>query len=449
MSFRAFAPLIGIEKNGKQKIWKATVEMKKDGTNHAIATFEWGQIDGKKQITVREYTEGKNIGKKNETTPYEQCVFETNRKWIDKQEKEGYQEQEQQPQQQQPQQQQQQQKEQEQQQKEQEQQQKEQEQQQQQTQKPLIKFIVKSSGSNAGGSNASSNNSNNSDKSIIYPMLAKTYEPNGSKNKRNNIIFPCLVQPKLDGLRCVAYAGLAQSRTGSYFKTVNHILEALAPFFKAHPNIALDGELYTMDIPFETLAGLIKKEKISEKDRALLSNVSYHIYDMIDRTNPNRVYSDRHAFLCAHLASIVSATGSPIALVETEKTTNISEFRDKFSKYISNGYEGIMLRNCSGVYRTNYRSDDLQKYKEFMEEEYVITGFKEGDGRDKGTVIWECQTAEKKVFNVRPRGTIESRRELFDNAAKYIGAKLTVVFQELSEQGVPRFPVGKAIREGY
>lgn len=428
MSFRAFAPLIGIEKNGKQKIWKATVEMKKDGTNHAIATFEWGQIDGKKQITVREYTEGKNIGKKNETTPYEQCVFETNRKWIDKQEKEGYQEQQQQPQ-------------------EQPQEQQPQQPQQQTQNKPLIKFIVKSSGSNAISDN--SNNSNNSDKSIIYPMLAKTYEPNGSKNKRNNIIFPCLVQPKLDGLRCVAYAGLAQSRTGSYFKTVNHILEALAPFFKAHPNVALDGELYTMDIPFETLAGLIKKEKISEKDRALLSNVSYHIYDMIDRTNPSLVYSDRHAFLCAHLASIVSATGSPIALVETEKTTNISEFRDKFSKYISNGYEGIMLRNCSGVYRTNYRSDDLQKYKEFMEEEYVITGFKEGDGRDKGTVIWECQTAEKKVFNVRPRGTIESRRELFDNAAKYIGAKLTVVFQELSEQGVPRFPVGKAIREGY
>lgn len=428
MSFRAFAPLIGIEKNGKQKIWKATVEMKKDGTNHAIATFEWGQIDGKKQITVREYTEGKNIGKKNETTPYEQCVFETNRKWIDKQEKEGYQTQQQQ--QQQPQE-----------------QQAQQQQQQPPKNKPLIKFIVKSSGSIASGDK--SNNSNNSDKSIIYPMLAKTYEPNGSKNKRNNIIFPCLVQPKLDGLRCVAYAGLAQSRTGSYFKTVNHILEALAPFFKAHPNVALDGELYTMDIPFETLAGLIKKEKISEKDRALLSNVSYHIYDMIDRTNPSLVYSDRHAFLCAHLASIVSATGSPIALVETEKTTNISEFRDKFSKYISNGYEGIMLRNCSGVYRTNYRSDDLQKYKEFMEEEYVITGFKEGDGRDKGTVIWECQTAEKKVFNVRPRGTIESRRELFDNAAKYIGAKLTVVFQELSEQGVPRFPVGKAIREGY
>jgi len=436
-SFRAFAPLIGIEKNGKHKIWNATVEMKKDGTNHAIATFEWGQIDGKKQITVREYTEGKNIGKKNETTPYEQCVFETNRKWIDKQEKEGYQQQ----QQQQPQQQQQ--------------QPQQQQPQQQQTQnKPLIKFIVKSSGSTAmtdksSSSDKSSTDKSSGDKSIIYPMLAKTYEPTGSKNKRNNIIFPCLVQPKLDGLRCVAYAGLAQSRTGSYFKTVNHILEALAPFFKAHPNIALDGELYTMDIPFETLAGLIKKEKISEKDRALLSNVSYHIYDMIDRTNPSLVYSDRHAFLCSHLASIVSATGSPIALVETEKTTNISEFRDKFSKYISNGYEGVMLRNCSGVYRTNYRSDDLQKYKEFMEEEYVITGFKEGDGRDKGTVIWECQTAEKKVFNVRPRGTIESRRELFDNAAKYIGAKLTVVFQELSEQGVPRFPVGKAIREGY
>ena len=58
--------LYGVEKNGKIKTWVANIYLK--GTNaqtgNAFATIEHGQQDGKKQMTVRDYTEGKNIGKK-------------------------------------------------------------------------------------------------------------------------------------------------------------------------------------------------------------------------------------------------------------------------------------------------------------------------------------------------------------------------------------------------
>ena len=108
-----------------------------------------------------------------------------------------------------------------------------------------------------------------------------------------------------------------------------------------------------------------------------------------------------------------------------------------------------MLRNIKGIYREGYRSHDLQKYKEFKEDEYPIIGFEEGDGRDKGCVIWVCCNSNKKEFRVRPRGTVEQRSEWFKNGNKYIGKDITVIFQELSEQNIPRFPVGKAIRDGY
>ena len=113
------------------------------------------------------------------------------------------------------------------------------------------------------------------------------------------------------------------------------------------------------------------------------------------------------------------------------------------------GYEGIMMRNTEGLYQENYRSNDLMKYKEFFEGEYPIVDFKEAMGRDAGTVIWECETPEGRRFGVRPRGTQEMRREWFNHGASYVGKQLTVIYQELSEMGVPRFPVGKAIREGY
>jgi DNA ligase-1 len=44
---------------------------------------------------------------------------------------------------------------------------------------------------------------------------------------------------------------------------------------------------------------------------------------------------------------------------------------------------------------------------------------------------------------------MEQRREWFTNGKQYIGKLLTVIYQELSEQEVPRFPVGKAVRDGY
>jgi DNA ligase-1 len=110
-----------------------------------------------------------------------------------------------------------------------------------------------------------------------------------------------------------------------------------------------------------------------------------------------------------------------------------------------------MLRNMDGSYRCNYRSYDLQKYKEFIEEEYEICGFREAEGRDKGTVVWLCRLPDESgsVFSVRPRGTLDMRRYWFLKGDDYIGKQLTVIYQELSEMGIPRFPVGKCIREEY
>jgi DNA ligase-1 len=135
-------------------------------------------------------------------------------------------------------------------------------------------------------------------------------------------------------------------------------------------------------------------------------------------------------------------------VVKTEEVKNVAEFKTKFTEYIQEGYEGIMLRNKKGLY-VNNRSHDLQKYKEFEEAEFVIVGFEEARGRDVGSVLWICATSTGDKFDCRPIGSLEHRSELFRNAPNYVGKLLTVKYQELSEYGIPRFPSGKAIREGY
>jgi len=53
------------------------------------------------------------------------------------------------------------------------------------------------------------------------------------------------------------------------------------------------------------------------------------------------------------------------------------------------------------------------------------------------------------MFTVRPKGTKESRMKLFLEGDKYINKLLTVIFQEYSSDGIPRFPVGKGVRDIY
>jgi DNA ligase-1 len=445
----SFPKLYAQDKNGKIKVWTAAVLVNSD-TGAVTSRTTHGYINGKQQVAYRDCDAGKNIGRTNETTPLEQCISETRRKWTDKKEKEAYTE-----------------------------------------TKPADcgegygdisgndYDADEGAGVGGGGENAIP-------AGPFLPMLAQTFDPTtdlaaGTKKKKV-IKFPCFVQPKLDGLRCVSYATRTvgasdaatavclQSRTGAFFTGLPHIAAALRPYLSQHPNIVIDGELYTDQMPFEELAGLIKKKKITDSDVARLKKVKYHVYDIYDYARHDMPYSERMGVLaaavrrCWCVANDTSIAGAAsagrmlrsdteaaavVVLVRTEKVAVLSEFRQLFAEFVEVGYEGIMLRNAAGVYRANYRSNDLQKYKEFMEDEYRIIDFTQGEGRDAGAVIWVCETADGKEFSVRPRGTMEQRRDWFNDGGSYIGKNLTVVYQELTEEGKPRFPVGKAVRHGY
>jgi DNA ligase-1 len=371
----SFPILYGLDKNGKTRMWKASVDMEGET---AVATIEYGLVDGKRITTRTEVTSGKNKGKVNETTPLEQCHSETRRKWMDKKEKEQY-----------------------------------------TTELPTSDSVVAPS--------------------FIAPMLAQTFEP--VSKKRNDIMFPCSVQPKLDGFRCLLYVKdgnvVAQSRTGAFFQ-MDHITNPLSAFFQRYPEVVLDGELYTPDIPFEVIAGLIKtKKRTPEKERDV-ALIHYHVYDTV---HPKWTFTERISFIQSHLLS-----HPMIHIVETLPADSIAAVREKFAEYIKAGFEGIMLRNNASLYQHS-RTSDLQKYKEFIDEEFTIIGYEQGEGKDKGTVIWTCETKDGKPFSVRPKGTFAQRQEWFQNGKSYIGKQLTVVFQEWSDAGIPRFPVGKAIRD--
>lgn len=277
-------------------------------------------------------------------------------------------------------------------------------------------------------------------------MLAKKYD-----ECKHCIQVPYAVQPKFDGMRAFVYSDrgkvFVMSRLGNIINTVPHINEELQQLKILKPGVYLDGELFTFDFPFEELVGLLKTvENVTEAKQDKLRHVRFFVFDMLDTNNPKMVFKDRFKHAADLLAGVKPKT---IELVETKVANVLSDqiaikVRDR---YIKRGYEGVIFRNLESIYGINKRSSDLVKYKKTLDAEYEIVDFEEAKGRDAGTPIFWLKMAKGDRFKARPMGTLEERKEMLKNAKKLVGKMATVEYQELTNKGVPRFPVLVRIRE--
>ena len=79
MSSKDFPTLYKFASSGKVQQWDISVGEYKNGA--AFYSTAYGQVGGSIQSTSVDITDGKNIGKKNETTPFEQAYSEAESKW--------------------------------------------------------------------------------------------------------------------------------------------------------------------------------------------------------------------------------------------------------------------------------------------------------------------------------------------------------------------------------
>jgi ATP-dependent DNA ligase len=289
----------------------------------------------------------------------------------------------------------------------------------------------------------------------MRPMLAQTYTPDKT-GRGYKMQFPLWVQPKLDGIRCIAHYIPGTpitliSRKGTAFQNFAHIENRLLECVegKTDQELYIDGELYSNEMTFEKISGLVRSQTLSKGDHTTIKKIQYHIYDIYVPSQPKMGYSNRYEsirglFGVATSPPITTSITPPITvLVETVSAKSATEIPTLHQHYVEMGYEGIMLRDTMGEYEIDKRSKYLQKYKTFMEEEFPIVGYTEEDGM----IIFQCKTRDNREFSARPRGTFETRREMFVKGDEFIGKLLTVIFQEYTELGVPRFPVGKTVRD--
>lgn len=274
------------------------------------------------------------------------------------------------------------------------------------------------------------------------PMLAHSFDKHANK-----IVFPCFAQPKLDGVRLLCTVDgnnkvTCLSRTCKPFSQVplQNITDSIKNL--GLRNVTLDGELFTPDLVFEDIVGICRNRL--KPDQTKYDKLEYHVYDIV--TKEPMDYTDRLAML----KMLVPKNVPYITLVDTCTLQSAHEVYDKHDYYASLNFEGIMLRNMKGTY-ASARSYNLQKYKHFQDQEFRITDVKEAGGNDTGTAILQCEMGtdnkEARFFWVRSKGSREYRTQLLLSKDVLIGKQLTVRYQNLTDHGLPRFPVGIAIRD--
>ncbi len=372
MNTKVLPMLYGVSRTSKVKQWQARVEEQDDRT--AMIIVESGYVGGKIRESPKLIKKGKNIGKSNETTPYEQAVSEIESKWTAKR-YENYE----------------------------------------------LELL----------------DPNNYIPRLMLPQLAKG--PGAGK-----IVYPAYIEPKLNGVCNIAEPPMVppyfssspdliqhHTKGGHFFNTLAHLDKWI---HKLNAPASLHGELYVHGWSLQKIGSYTKKIK---SDQHLLE---YWLYDIAWLNIP---FDTRIEWLEETISLITkNFPECPLKFTPTEIVNNYAEAKVYHDKCVADGFEGAMLKNKNGMYMFQYRSNEIEKVKDYKTEEFEIVGGKEGNGTDEGCIVYRCITEGGLEFDARPRGTVADRREMFSNLSNDVGKMLTVRFAEFSDEGVPLQPVG-------
>ena len=136
-----------------------------------------------------------------------------------------------------------------------------------------------------------------------------------------------------------------------------------------------------------------------------------------------------------------------MTLIANTKVDSYDEAKMLHDVHLAQGYEGSMLRT-NGFYEQK-RSYNLQKFKDFSDDEATIVGYEAGKGKRTGTLgKFYMQDDEGNRFGCPP-GKGYSYKDLafmLENIHDYIGQRATFTYFQRTQAGSYRHPLFKTLR---
>jgi hypothetical protein len=445
--------LYGTDKSGKERIWKIWVS---GNTVHRIQ----GLTDGKKQ-TYERSCQGKNIGRKNETTPEEQAKQLAETTWTDQLDKgyfpkckEG---------------------------------------------KRLVENIKKSKIETGGHNiNASAAIRGRQAKTVtkkesfivdevlvsIKPMKAGVWEhePDNPRDvlpktlKYFDMEKGFYMQYKLDGWRCIArlqkegkeWKCVLTTNNQKQYPWFEKLRKEIASFIlevcgdDSPSDIILDGELYAHHLfdengkeisdearfsTISSMCGIARTEPHELEDQ-----IQFIIFDLVDLSGKQK--QDIRINKLISFFEKKPKNLQNIVMCHTKMGYSAEDVVNYHDEASQKGFEGVVLRSMDLVY-IQKRSLYMRKYKHFIDAEYTIVGVEKDQGVPDEYFVWICEdptvkdpkTKKAIRFSATPKTDRETKRYWYQNYMDYLGKKATVRFQEYSHENIPRFPIMVGIRE--
>jgi DNA ligase-1 len=280
------------------------------------------------------------------------------------------------------------------------------------------------------------------------PMLAATL------TKPEAIQFPLYVSPKIDGIRCTMFGGVAHSRS---LKTIPN--EAVQEWTKSRTFKLdlMDGEL----VVGEANAPDCMQRSMGVMRKAGEPNFTFHVFDSV---LPGFDYEHRLANLLQRFEDWPQAFR--VKLVSQYLASNHSDLDRYEAMFLEAGYEGMMIRRPDSLYkfgRSTERSGGLTKVKRFTDAEAEVIGFEEemhngneavsdrlGSVRStaqaglsgKGTLgALRCRTAEGIEFNIGTGLTANQRGLIWYHREERLGRIVKYKYFAHGVKEAPRHPV--------
>ena len=255
---------------------------------------------------------------------------------------------------------------------------------------------------------------------------------------------------KIDGLRALIYMGEdgnlhTQSRGSmNYDSAMCEILQhpKLIELFKEREGLILDGECFKMGMSLQNINSIARTQKTAV-DYSILQ---YYLYDIVDL---NSTFEERLAEM-NDIKDELGLTFDPerefqegelriqfVPQVPISGWNNIKKLHDE---YVSEGWEGVVIRLADSPYKPNSRSNNMLKIKSYQDMEVKVIGYELGL-RGTEDMTFRCVLENGIEFLAKPHGDRSIKEEYVENFESYYkGRYATIKYFYLSDTGVPLQP---------
>jgi DNA ligase-1 len=191
----------------------------------------------------------------------------------------------------------------------------------------------------------------------------------------DTVQYPCMVQPKIDGVRGVHLNGRFTGRSLDPFKGFG-----VTDYFSDPKFAGLDGELTLGQDPTQenlcsnTTGAVNKFVGVSE-----MADLHWHCFDLVTEDTVKLRYVERYAHLAQKLREL---NHRRLNLVSFKLCTNRQELDAEIEANFAAGYEGTIIRNPNALYkegRPSKKTQEVLRVKAFSDFEILVTGFTEGN----------------------------------------------------------------------